>query len=219
MIDCVLNCRPAYLVLIGPPFRGVAAHQRGLPRQAQLPSQSSACRGHDLIGPHCSLRALRGVIAVRLLLYKMRRKLGNREFASYRRGDGRAATSARCGPISARRQITRADVMAGHALLAVDRGYATRFLSNEFLTGRLFVTQQRQTGATADSARESAIPELWPLLMQDLETERPRVIIDDAPEYSNFTLDRYPLLLAFVREHYEPAQEMDGLSVYLRQPD
>ena len=104
-------------------------------------------------------------------------------------------------------------------LLAIERDYATRFLSNEFLTGRLFVTPQRQTGATADSARELAVPELWPLLMHDLEIERPRVIIDDAPGRSNFTLDHYPLLLALVRQHYAPGQEMDGLSVYVRRSD
>ena len=70
--------------------------------------------------------------------------------------------------------------------------------------------------ATADSARVAAVPELWPLLMHDLETERPRVIIDDVPERSNFTLDHYAPLLRLVREQYEPGQHIDGFSVYLR---
>ena len=54
------------------------------------------------------------------------------------------------------------------------------------------------------------------MLLQDLRTEKPRVIIDDAPGGSNFTLDHYPELSEFVREYYEPGQVMDGLCVYLR---
>jgi hypothetical protein len=103
-----------------------------------------------------------------------------------------------------------------HVLFEVDRVYATRFLSNEFLTGRLYVTPQRLPTATVESASAAAIPELWPVLLQDLRTEKPRVIVDDAPGGSNFTLDHYPELSEFVREYYEPGRVMDGLCVYLR---
>jgi Dolichyl-phosphate-mannose-protein mannosyltransferase len=103
-----------------------------------------------------------------------------------------------------------------NVLFEADRVYATRFLSNEFLTGRLYVTAHRLPTATAESARVAMIPELWPMLLQDLRTEKPRVIVDEAPGGSNFTLDRYPALSEFVGEYYEPGQVMDGLCVYLR---
>ncbi|HEX3644520.1 MAG TPA: glycosyltransferase family 39 protein [Vicinamibacterales bacterium] len=101
-------------------------------------------------------------------------------------------------------------------LFDFDRGYATRFLSNEFLTGRTYGSQHRSTKATAESARAAAVPELWPALLEDLETEKPRLIVDDAPEQSNFTIDHYPLLSAFVRTYYDRGQMMDGFCVYVR---
>jgi Dolichyl-phosphate-mannose-protein mannosyltransferase len=101
-------------------------------------------------------------------------------------------------------------------LLDVDRTFATLFLSTEFLTGRLFVTPHRRHNATADSARPAAISELWPVLLGDLQAERPRLIVDDARERSKFTLDHYPVLAEFVRTYYEPGQIMDGFCVYLR---
>jgi hypothetical protein len=101
-------------------------------------------------------------------------------------------------------------------LFEVHRGFATRFLSNEFLTGRLYGTRHRLPTATPESAGAAAVSELWPVLLQDLRAERPRVIIDDAPDKSRFTLDRYPVLSTYVQENYEPCRLMDGLCVYLR---
>ena len=57
---------------------------------------------------------------------------------------------------------------------------------------------------------------LWPAVIADLESERPKIIVDDAPDRSNFTLDHYPALSAFVRANYEPGRMMDGFCVYLR---
>jgi hypothetical protein len=54
------------------------------------------------------------------------------------------------------------------------------------------------------------------VLLGDLQHERPRLIVDDTADQSNFTLDRYPALLDFVRTYYEPGQLMDGFCVYLR---
>jgi hypothetical protein len=101
-------------------------------------------------------------------------------------------------------------------LFEAHRVFATRFLSNEFLTGRLYGTPHRTATATPESAGAAAVAELWPVLLQDLRAERPRVIVDDAPDRSQFTLDRYPDLSMFVRENYEPCRLMDGLCVYLR---
>jgi hypothetical protein len=103
-----------------------------------------------------------------------------------------------------------------HILFDIDRVYATRFLSNEFLTGRLYGSKYRRASTTADEARASAVLELWPELLDDLQRERPRLIVDDAPGRSNFTIDHYPALSAFVRAYYEPGQVMDGLCVYVR---
>ena len=101
-------------------------------------------------------------------------------------------------------------------LFDFDRGYATRFLSNEFLTGRTYGSKYRGTTATAESARAAAVPELWPALLEDLEAEKPRLIVDDAPERSNFTIDHYPLLSAFVRTYYDSGRTLDGFCVYVR---
>jgi hypothetical protein len=103
-----------------------------------------------------------------------------------------------------------------HILFEVDRSYATRFLSNEFLTGRLYVSRNRLPDATADAARAAAIPELWPVLLGDLQTEKPRLIVDDAPGRSHFGVDQYPALSAFVHKYYEPSQVIDGFQLYLR---
>jgi hypothetical protein len=103
-----------------------------------------------------------------------------------------------------------------HLFFEIDRVFATRFLSNEFLTGQRYGTRQRQAGATAESARSGSVPEVWSLLLHDLEKEPPPVIVDDVPGRFNFSIDHYPALIAFVRQHYEPAQVMDGLCVYLR---
>jgi hypothetical protein len=103
-----------------------------------------------------------------------------------------------------------------HILFEIDRVYATRFLSNEFLTGRTYGSKHRGASATAESARSAAVPELWPALLEDLEAEQPRVIVDDAPDRSHFTIDHYPPLAAFVRTYYDSGTMMDGFCVYLR---
>jgi hypothetical protein len=103
-----------------------------------------------------------------------------------------------------------------NVLFEVHRVFATRFLSNEFLTGRLYGTRHRLPTATPESAGAAEVSELWPVLLGDLRAERPRVIIDDAPGESRFTLDRYPALYTYVQENYEPCRLMDGLCVYLR---
>lgn len=103
-----------------------------------------------------------------------------------------------------------------HLLLAVDRTYATRFISNDFLVGRMYGTRHREAGETAASAWPAAVKELWPILMSDLRAARPKLIVDDTPEDSAFTLDRYPPLRDFVERHYGPCQRVDGFCVYAR---
>jgi hypothetical protein len=103
-----------------------------------------------------------------------------------------------------------------HLLLAVDRTYATRFISNDFLVGRMYGTRHRLPTATAESAWPAAVTELWPILMADLQDARPKLIVDDTPEDSAFTLDRYPPLRAFVARDYGPCVRTDGLCVYIR---
>jgi hypothetical protein len=103
-----------------------------------------------------------------------------------------------------------------HLLLAVDRTYATRFVSNDFLVGRMYGTRHREPGETAKSAWEAAVKELWPILMSDLNAARPKLIVDDTPENSAFTLDHYPPLRAFVERNYGPCVRADGFCVYIR---
>ncbi len=103
-----------------------------------------------------------------------------------------------------------------HLLPAVDRTYATRFTSNDFLVGRMYGTRHRLATATAESAWGAAVKELWPVLMADLQAARPKLIVDDTPEHSAFTLDRYPPLRALVAQGYGPCIRADGFCVYIR---
>lgn len=103
-----------------------------------------------------------------------------------------------------------------HLLLAVDRTYATRFISNDFLVGRMYGTRHREPGETAASAWEASVKELWPVLMSDLNAARPKLIVDDTPDSSAFTLDHYPPLRAFVEQGYGPCVRADGFCVYTR---
>lgn len=108
-----------------------------------------------------------------------------------------------------------------HLLLRVDRTYATRFLVKDFLVGRMYGTRHRwpEVRSTAESAWAASVKELWPILMSDLAAEKPKVIVDDQPENSAFTLDRYPPLRLLVAQHYGPCIRADGFCVYLRRPE
>jgi 4-amino-4-deoxy-L-arabinose transferase-like glycosyltransferase len=103
-----------------------------------------------------------------------------------------------------------------HVLFEMDRVYATRFISNDFLVGRMYGTRHRRASATAGTARVAAVPELWPLLMHDLESDPPPLVIDDTKDRSSFTLDHYPELQAFVERNYQPCLVIDGFCVYVR---
>ncbi len=103
-----------------------------------------------------------------------------------------------------------------HLLFGLDRTYATRFLSNDFLVGRMYGTRNRLPTATADSARPAEVHELWPILMSDLRASPPKLIIDDTPEDSRFTLGRFPPLRSFVERDYGPCVRADGFCVYIR---
>jgi hypothetical protein len=103
-----------------------------------------------------------------------------------------------------------------HVLFDMDRVYATRFISNDFLVGRIYGTRHRKSSETADSAREASVIDLWPVLLEDLRAAPPVLIIDDTRERSSFTLDHYPELLAFVRGNYEPCRVVDQFCVYVR---
>jgi 4-amino-4-deoxy-L-arabinose transferase-like glycosyltransferase len=100
-------------------------------------------------------------------------------------------------------------------LFEVDRVFATRFLSNELLIGRLDPIRAR-TSQGSVPARGLALRELWPLLMRELGAQKPRLIIDDTPDRSRWTVDRYPELAPFVAEYYDACRVIDNLCVYLR---
>jgi hypothetical protein len=101
-------------------------------------------------------------------------------------------------------------------LLAADRVYATRFLFNDLLVGRVFGTRHRLASATAESARAAAVPELWPVFLRELDSARPRLVVDDVPARSRFTLDRYPALRAYVDRDYEPCVTVADYCIYVR---
>ncbi len=196
-----------YLIASIPPLVLLAAGRLSRPREEQ-PARTSlrrAIRRYERYAIPC-LAAQVALFFVANLIY----------FAT-RPAEPRYENLARI----VRAHTTRADrifvwTTKTHLLLAVDRTYATRFISNDFLVGRMYGTRHRLPTATAESAWVAAVKELWPVLMADLSVAQPKLIVDDTPENSAFTLDRYPLLRAFVARGYGPCVRADGFCVYIR---
>lgn len=91
-----------------------------------------------------------------------------------------------------------------------DREMATRF--PQFLSG-----YPRGSG-TAPVAWDTA-PDVWPLVLSDLERNQPALIVDtSAAGWSDFTyaMAEYPLLGDYVAAHYRQVATVDGVVIYAR---
>lgn len=91
-----------------------------------------------------------------------------------------------------------------------DRVMATRF--PQFLSG-----YPRGSGP-APVAWDTA-PDVWPLVLSDLERNRPALIVDtSAAGWSDFTyaMSEYPLLGDYVAAHYREVATVDGVVIYAR---
>ena len=110
--------------------------------------------------------------------------------------------------IIAAAQAERADAALLKARLT------TALLEIERIKLQLAVLRRQRYGQSSERL-DHDIDQLE-MQLEDLEAERPRLIVDDAPEQSNFTLDHYPLLSAFVRTYYDGGRTLDGFCVYVR---
>jgi hypothetical protein len=85
---------------------------------------------------------------------------------------------------------------------------ATRFVTCTFLTG--LVPWERV--APYDDTTPWIVPGSWDLLMQDLERERPRFVVDASKDHlfgdGAYAIDRFPRLKAFLDAGYEVAYEV-----------
>lgn len=96
-------------------------------------------------------------------------------------------------------------------LIETGRVFATRLLVNSPLIGQL----EQQTGPSDPPARRPGLPGLWAIFLRDFATSPPKVIVDDPPGDSPWSLERYgpmaPLLAGYL-----PCQVIDGVCLYLR---
>ncbi len=96
-------------------------------------------------------------------------------------------------------------------LLATGRVFATRLLVNSPLIGHL----DTPPGRARPRFRRSGLAPLWPAFLHDFVTAPPRLIIDDTPDRSRWTLTRYPRLAALL-SGYHPCHVIDDTCVYVR---
>ena len=88
---------------------------------------------------------------------------------------------------------------------------ATRFLTAGFLTGFSGGRSAARVGM------QYATPGAWDQFQQDVTEDPPAVILDTAVE-SVFPMRDYPIIDAYVKEHYEPPRRVEGALLYVRKP-
>jgi hypothetical protein len=98
-----------------------------------------------------------------------------------------------------------------HLLIETGRVFATRLLVNSPLAGQVEPIQR----PGHPPARRSGLSGLWPIFLRDLSSAPPRLIIDDPPGRSEWSLDRYPQVAPLLA-NYRACQVIDDMCVYLR---
>ena len=96
-------------------------------------------------------------------------------------------------------------------LLETGRTFATRLLVNSPLIGQLQPMREPDRPATRCSGLEG----LWTIFLRDFASAPPRLIIDDPPGRSEWSLDRYPQLASLLA-NYQSCRTIDDLCIYLR---
>ncbi len=96
-----------------------------------------------------------------------------------------------------------------------DRRSASRFIISDFVSGRIF-----GTGNTSSAVRNELTEKFFPILMEDLQKNRPMYFIDTSPAgffgYDRFPLTMYPELNSYVNSNYNRETVIDGLVIYKR---
>jgi hypothetical protein len=105
---------------------------------------------------------------------------------------------------------------AGSPMLPFRSGrvFATRFLNNNPMTGRIYGTAHVHASATPEMNRPLERPEAWRLFWKDLDSAPPKLVVDGT--VPNFEIAHYPRLAALVSEHYASPLRFGSMSLYLR---
>jgi hypothetical protein len=99
-----------------------------------------------------------------------------------------------------------------------DRRPASRFIYTTFQVGLVVNTPSGATGKDSGYA----MPQSWKMLMQDLETRKPRLFIDAARAasanslFSRYPVERYPVLMQFLNMNYMLEYTFDGYRTFVR---
>jgi hypothetical protein len=101
---------------------------------------------------------------------------------------------------------------------AADRPLGCRFVFANYLTGASPATAT-QTDAAVDSSHH-IVPEAWTMFERDLETRKPRFIVDGSPGnvafYGKYPPRKFPRLQRVLDCDYKPAGEVAGMRIYER---
>jgi hypothetical protein len=100
-------------------------------------------------------------------------------------------------------------------LFRTGRPFATRFVFNNYLTGRIFGTSHSRRDATPTLNRAFEDPRAWTLFWQDLASgPPPRMIMQDLAD--GFDVGQYPRLSQYLATHYTLGVQLETLAVYVR---
>lgn len=101
---------------------------------------------------------------------------------------------------------------------AASRSPGVRFSFCNYLTGL-----SPGTPSEYDDARDPlahALAWAWPLVLQDLDRNRPALVLDTAAaglkSYGKFPIARFPLLESYLAAHYAPEGSVSGVVLYRR---
>jgi len=94
-----------------------------------------------------------------------------------------------------------------------DRRSASRFIISDFVSGRVFGTDNK-----SDAVRKDFASKFLPLLCDDLRTNKPLFVVDSSPS-GYFGYDRFPIsefieLDDFIRKNYNKVAEIDKIVIY-----
>ncbi len=94
-----------------------------------------------------------------------------------------------------------------------DRRPASRFIISDFVSGRVFGTDNK-----SDAVRKDFASKFLPLLCDDLRTNKPLFVVDSSPS-GYFGYDRFPIsefieLDDFIRKNYNKVAEIDKIVIY-----
>jgi hypothetical protein len=99
-----------------------------------------------------------------------------------------------------------------------ERAPGVRFTFCNYLTG-LSPGSRSELDPTY-SARQNEVPGAWQMALDDLDTERPAMVVDTAAggmkSYGKFPIASYPNFAAYLRDHYRVDGESVGAVLYRR---